>query len=295
METNILGNIEESNKHQSGNVYDSNGTSPNIMAGTHGYGMGYVLDDKKICAMRGRDKDNPSDRTVGNQNLEQRLEVNENGTSNTITSVQKDNLVLETKDVNCVGFIEHGTGKHQSNSVYDTDGLSPNITTIQGGGTQQIKILDAKKIKIRQATKDGFVECELPGIADLNYTSSKTRRGRVVEGGQISPTLTTENIPSLIELGDSDFYNFLYDIDGEIYLIRIRKLTPRECGRLQDVSDIDITKMEQAESNTQLYKAFGNSITVNVLTAIFGQLFDGKEDVYKQVNDDFSKYMAKPE
>jgi len=40
-----------------------------------------------------------------------------------------------------------------------------------------------KTIKIRQATKDGFIDCEIPGIADLNYVSSKTRRGRVVRGG----------------------------------------------------------------------------------------------------------------
>lgn len=41
---------------------------------------------------------------------------------------------------------------------------------------------------------------------------------------------------------------------------RIRKLTPRECGRLMGVSDKDIDKMEAVNSNTQLYKQFGNSI-----------------------------------
>ena len=44
--------------------------------------------------MRGRNPDNPSDRTAGNP-TEQRLEVNMQGTSNCLTSVQKDNLVLE--------------------------------------------------------------------------------------------------------------------------------------------------------------------------------------------------------
>lgn len=107
---------------------------------------------------------------------------------------------------------------------------------------------------------------------DLNYTSSQTRRGRAIENGKICPTVTTENIPSVIELGDPDFYNFLYDIDGEIYLIRIRKLTPTECLRLQDVSDSDIEVMKLTESNSQLYKAVGNSITVSVLCALFSQL-----------------------
>lgn len=45
--------------------------------------------------MRGRDKDNPSLRVRSNDNFEQRLEVNNGGVSNCITTVQKDNLVLE--------------------------------------------------------------------------------------------------------------------------------------------------------------------------------------------------------
>ena len=52
----------------------------------------------------------------------------------------------------------------------------------------------------------------------------------------------------------------------------IRKLTPRECGRLMGVADEDITKMEKVNSNSQLYKQFGNSIVVDVLCAIFKQL-----------------------
>lgn len=50
---------------------------------------------------------------------------------------------------------------------------------------------------------------------------------------------------------------------------RIRKLTPRECGRLMGVSDEDIDKMAAVNSNTQLYKQFGNSIVVDVMCAMF--------------------------
>jgi DNA (cytosine-5)-methyltransferase 1 len=53
---------------------------------------------------------------------------------------------------------------------------------------------------------------------------------------------------------------------------RIRKLTPRECGRLMAVTDNDITKMLEVNSNTQCYKEFGNSIVVTVLEAIFRNL-----------------------
>lgn len=60
-----------------------------------------TTDDSKavlIGASRGRDPHNPSDRSLGNPNLQQRLEVNKNGTSNTITSVQKDNYAVEFPD-----------------------------------------------------------------------------------------------------------------------------------------------------------------------------------------------------
>lgn len=55
---------------------------------------------------------------------------------------------------------------------------------------------------------------------------------------------------------------------------RIRKLTPRECGRLMGCTDEDITKMQEAGvSDSQLYKCFGNSIVVPVLEGIFTQMF----------------------
>lgn len=53
---------------------------------------------------------------------------------------------------------------------------------------------------------------------------------------------------------------------------RIRKLTPRECGRLMGVSDEDISKMAEVNSNTQLYKQFGNSIVVDVMCKMFSNL-----------------------
>ena len=45
------------------------------------------------------------------------------------------------KEVIEMGFMDNGTGKHQSNVVYSENGLCPNITTVNGGGTQQIKVL----------------------------------------------------------------------------------------------------------------------------------------------------------
>lgn len=56
--------------------------------------------------------------------------------------------------------------------------------------------------------------------------------------------------------------------------LRIRKLTPKECFRLMGFDDTDIDKCSNVGmSNTQLYKQAGNSIVVNVLQAIFRELF----------------------
>ena len=205
-----------------------------------GGGREPMIIERHIVAMRGRDPQNPSDRTPGNPNLEQRLEPNSEGISNTITTVQKDNMVLE------LGYIEKGTGKHQSNVVYSEDRLSPTI-------------------EVKQATKEGSIPCEVGGVVDLNYPSSKTRRGRVQGNGQICPTLTTENIPSVLE-------PWIWEIDGVRYLIRIRKLTPKECWRLMDFTDEDFEKAAAVNSNTQLYKQAGNSIVKNVLCEVFKQM-----------------------
>jgi DNA (cytosine-5)-methyltransferase 1 len=57
----------------------------------------------------------------------------------------------------------------------------------------------------------------------------------------------------------------LFTLDNEF---RIRKLTPRECFRLQDFPD----DFKFVVSNSQLYKQSGNSISVNVMEMIFKQI-----------------------
>ena len=143
-----------------------------------------------------------------------------------------------------------------ANRVYDPTGIAPTLPTCAGGNIQP------KVLYVRQATKTGAIPCMRGGIADLNYPDSKTRRGRVQDNGKVCPTLTTENIPSVLE-------EWTWEIDGEVYLIRIRKLTPLECWRLMGFTDEDFEKAEEVNSNTQLYKQAGNSIVVPVLEGIF--------------------------
>lgn len=109
--------------------------------------------------------------------------------------------------------------------------------------------------QIKQATKQGTILCKVGGCADLSYPTSKTRRGRVQEGGDVSPTITSTETGVCV-----------------MNYPRIRKLTPKECYRLMGVSDEDADKMLAVNSNSQCYKQAGNSIVVDVLAAIFCQM-----------------------
>lgn len=163
-------------------------------------------------------------------------------------------LSRDFKDPKCVQVGQlYGTNKEpnpQAGRVYDPNYISPTMDTCSGGNRMP-------KVAIKQATKKGYTECEVGGVADLSYPNSKTRRGRVQEDGKICPTLTaTETGVCRIE---SD--------------IRIRKLTPKECWRLMGFDDKSFKAAEQVNSNSQLYKQAGNSIVVDVLYYIFVELY----------------------
>ena len=63
---------------------------------------------------------------------------------------------------------------------------------------------------------------------------------------------------------------------------RIRKLTPKECFRLMGVADTDSDKMMDVLSKSRCYQVAGNSIVVDVLAAIFDQLFNGNKNINQQ-------------
>ena len=60
--------------------------------------------------------------------------------------------------------------------------------------------------------------------------------------------------------------------------LRIRKLTPRECGRLMGVKDEDITKILKHQSNASAYHLFGDSIVCDVLVYLFEDMMEVKDE-----------------
>lgn len=122
---------------QGSQVYNPIGISPTISSGTHGYANGYVA----IGAIIGRNPENPKSIKSGLE-TEQMLEINENGTSNTLTTVYKDNVVV-------YGNLRGGKWDkthEQSRRVYDPKGVSAALHTMSGGN-QHHKIIEGYRIR----------------------------------------------------------------------------------------------------------------------------------------------------
>ena len=160
------------------------------------------------------------------------------------------NGVIEVMaDVKVIGQMDNTIDNtfESANRVYDVEGVAPTMNTCGGGGLQP-KILENKIVAMRGRNPDS--------PSDRTAGSSTEQRLYVNMQGT-SNCLTSVQKDNLL-LGEPQY--------------RIRKLTPRECGRLMGVSDEDINKMAAVNSNTQLYKQFGNSIVVDVMCAMFKNL-----------------------
>lgn len=108
---------------------------------------------------------------------------------------------------------------------------------------------DRHGVAVIEATKKGFAEANIGDSINIAFPNSSTRRGRV--GKQIAQTLDTQCMQATL---DTEF--------------RIRRLTPKECFRLQGFTDELFEKAEAFNSDAQLYKQAGNAVTVNVAYAI---------------------------
>ncbi|PFK18173.1 DNA (cytosine-5-)-methyltransferase [Bacillus cereus] len=188
----------------------------------------------------------------------------------------------ETAGVQRVGNI-NPSGNGMNGNVYSLDGLSPTLTTNKGEGLKIVqpvltpdraeKRQNGRRIKepgepmftltsqdrhgvlIREATKKGYAEAEIGDSINYSVPNSKTRRGRVGKG--IAQTLDTACNQAIIE-------------NKPPY--RIRRLTPKECWRLQGFPDWAFDRAREVNSDSQLYKQAGNSVTVPVIRAIAEKL-----------------------
>lgn len=209
--------------------------------------------------------------------------------SPTLSIMQGGNREPKILEVKQLGFMDNGTGKRQSNTVYDENALCPNITTVEGGGTKQIKICESQIVAMRGRNPDNpsdrtagnpteqRLEVNMQGTSNCLTSVQKDnlllenniqKVGQISSNGSQCGTVISDNgISANLVAGTHGYANSHIATQ-----YRIRKLTPRECGRLMGVSDEDIDKMAAVNSNTQLYKQFGNSIVVDVMCAMFKNL-----------------------
>ena len=126
-------------------------------------------------------------------------------------------------------------------------------------------------IEVKEATKQGYAECRV-GIDSVNFSmpNSKTRRGRV--GQEIANTLDTScNQGIFVQVSEELVVYAVWYEKYQCY-IAIRKLTPKECFRLQGWTDDYFEKAEFVNSDSQLYKQAGNGVTVTVIEAMARKL-----------------------
>lgn len=162
----------------------------------------------------------------------------------------------------------------QRDRVYSDDGLAPTISTKPGGNTEpKVSIKIIGEISSSQDGKilstDGIANCHSAGHGNnpkIAIPGSKIRRGRV--GKEIANTLDTScNQGIFVQVSEELVVYAVWYEKYQCY-IAIRKLTPKECFRLQGWSDDYFDKAQFVNSDSQLYKQAGNGVTVTVIEAI---------------------------
>lgn len=241
-----------------------------------------------------------------------RLEPRTDGVSNTITTVQKDNLLAEPRLIGGIGEVSFGKQWRQGNRIYDSNGIAMCLMAQAignaGGNSYLYKVEESEEERLNDVCKE--TKKEIIGIS-VNPNSRKLEFKGAKSISPICPTLRATDYKSPHTVWESDaqieykgkklnegdglylstFQDFFHGaLDGisrtlkatksdagVVQNYRIRKLTPRECFRLMGVSESDIDKIQSAGiSKTQQYKMAGNSIVVDVLYYIFKKMFVDK-------------------
>ena len=177
-----------------------------------------------------------------------------------------DNFIIEPNlNIECIGSLK-GCGLPWDNMndsscrVYSVDEISPTLDSMQGGHRQpKIMLYNNRRLNETLAKNE---------LKDADFIDVYNRKVSSDVSGTITTRVSDSNCTFIADKKADDSNN-----------IRIRKLTPRECWRLMGWTDsrIDVV-LDGTISNTQLYKQAGNSIVVNVLEAVFREMFINQLD-----------------
>lgn len=295
----VIGNYHQpgNTTKQSGDVVSTRGISPTL-ADAHGEGMPKIQVEGEIYARGGNvlntEGISETVRAADSQGgrvkivVEGRVDdygkhsggdiISPEGISPTVLAAQKAGhgsqvKIVESPEIDPIGKLQYATGKsHQSGTIYSDKGISPTLTTPGGGhhipqieDTTKIVMLDHTKANIKQRIQE----------RDTTWTAGSTHMGVIEKVGEIAPdkggdkkreqgwsVYSDEGISPTVMAG-------MGEGGGNVPMLptpqkRIRRLTPRECLRLQGFPDT----FKIVVSDTQAYKQAGNAVTTNVVEAV---------------------------
>lgn len=299
-------------------IYDTEGIAPTQQTITGGN-----LETKIIEYMDNKEQQTEPTigaiRTRSYKGQTQTLEHNGSTESNAITSVQKDNVVIEPTIIQKVGdrsnsyWSEKDTAftiaanpmsdrcqlvKEQQNFIEPIntteDGLATTLTTAHHysgnivnpkRGQTEMGVIEYKTTEPLNPYNDGTsrtikgqYQCtstaNLTRGDSLGATGAITFNGREYhEGEGLYTDQSKDFVRGRLDGVSRTLKSNMHDA-GCVQNFRIRKLTPRECFRLMDVSEPDIdTLLNAGISNSQLYKLAGNSVVVSCLYHLFRKMF----------------------
>ena len=236
------------------------------------------MDDNFIVVRGGAIRNRPDE----DGNNQPHLELRKDNMSNALTTFDKDNVVVikdtrNLKEKLCDELIESKILKDGDviNHSYTNSGKNPNsrlsledfIETTDGTFPTLTTRGDILGVVVRE---------EYQGMYQYSK-SDKFMHGkdRFTKNKELADTILTTPKEGVVVKNE---------INGSESL-RIRKLTPKECFRLMGVKDRDYDKIADF-SNSSLYKLAGNSIVIQVLMGIFGELLgiDYKKKIKESVN-----------
>ena len=224
---------------QASAVHNTDGVSQTLVAGPHGYANGYVLqqeDEINIAAIRGR-----GDKNTG---IVQTLEIGDSETCNSLTTVEKDNVLLIKSNT------EKGFEELTENDTlnYSNSNSKTRRGRVGKGIAQTLDTSCNQGVIVSGQLTEGM------------YAKTHEQSGRVYSEEGISPALHTMGgggQHTKVETG-----------------YKIRRLTPLECFKLMDFNFglSGINDFVWDVSDSQAYKQAGNSVPVNLFVKLVERL-----------------------
>lgn len=150
-------------------------------------------------------------------------------------SGSNNQYIAESDEVERItGLFDTNKSKHQAGSIYNPNGLSPTLTTMDNGGHKQPYIL------VKEGTKKGYAEAMEGDSINYSYPNSMTKRGRI--GKEVSQTILTtpsiavlENTNKLICLNNKEkkwsVQDRIYDTEGISATVTASEFKPKIAER----------------------------------------------------------------